>query len=420
MSTTSEDTLPGAWRTVVLLFLFMAINSADKAVLGLAAVPIMRDLGLSPAEFGFIGSSFFFLYSLSAIAVGFAVDRIETRLAILLMSVVWALTLLPMTWEVGFWTLVICRVMLGAGEGPAYPVALHAAYKWFPDRQRTLPTAIIAQGAAIGVVVAAPLLNHLIVAHSWHIAFTALAIAGFLWSAAWMLWGAEGPLAKSRDAASTTAHSGVSYHQLLCNRTFVSCALAAFSAYWVLSFGLVWLTPFLVQGVGLSQAEAGPLSALPWAFGSVVVIAAGWWSELLLRSGTSSRVARGIMGAAALTAGGLALIATAFISSKWMLIAGVAIGAALPGAVYVLCPSVIAQFTPVEKRGAVLAIYSAIYTFAGVLAPYVSGLLIEHSGSVLAGYQNAFLLAGGLALIGGLATLIGVHPDREARAFGTA
>ena len=85
-----------------------------------------------------------------------------------------------------------------------------------------------------------------------------------------------------------------------------------------------------------------------------------------------------------------------------------------------LCPSVIAQFTPVEKRGAVLAIYSAIYTFAGVLAPYVSGLLIEHSGSVLAGYQNAFVLAGGLALIGGSAALIGIHPDREARAFGTA
>ena len=163
MSTTSEDTLPGAWRTVVLLFLFMAINSADKAILGLAAVPIMRDLGLSPAEFGFIGSSFFLLYSLSAIAVGFAVDRIETRLAILIMSLVWAMTQLPMTWEVGFWTLVICRVLLGAGEGPAYPVALHAAYKWFPDRRRTLPTAVIAQGAAIGVVLSVPLLNHLIV-----------------------------------------------------------------------------------------------------------------------------------------------------------------------------------------------------------------------------------------------------------------
>ena len=64
---------------------------------------------------------------------------------------------------VGFATLVACRIALGAGEGPAYPVALHSAYKWFPNKLRTLPTAIIAQGAGIGIMVALPVLNWVIV-----------------------------------------------------------------------------------------------------------------------------------------------------------------------------------------------------------------------------------------------------------------
>ena len=155
--THQTGTAKGAWLIVALLFLFMLINFADKAVIGIAAVPIMQELQLSPRQFGLIGSSFFLLFSVSAIVTGFIVNRVQTRWALLTMGLVWALTQFPMLGAVGFATLVACRVALGAGEGPAYPVALHSAYKWFPHEFRTLPTAIIAQGAGIGIMVALPL-----------------------------------------------------------------------------------------------------------------------------------------------------------------------------------------------------------------------------------------------------------------------
>src|SRR5580692_5898316 len=66
----------GAWRIIALLFLFMLINFADKAVIGIAAVPIMQELQLSPSEFGLIGSSFFLLFAVSAIVTGFVVNRV--------------------------------------------------------------------------------------------------------------------------------------------------------------------------------------------------------------------------------------------------------------------------------------------------------------------------------------------------------
>src|ERR1700741_1879277 len=183
-----------AWIVVVLLFIFMVINFADKAVIGIAAVPIMQELELGPRQFGLVGSSFFLLFAVSAVATGFLVNRVQTRWVLAAMVLIWALTQFPMIGPVGFGSLVACRVALGAGEGPATPVALHSTYQWFPNELRTLPTAIIAQGAGIGVLVALPLLNWVIVNYSWHWAFGVLGFAGLAWTAAWLVLGREGSL----------------------------------------------------------------------------------------------------------------------------------------------------------------------------------------------------------------------------------
>src|SRR6201994_1165375 len=115
----AQATPRGAWKITFLLFLFMLVNFADKIVVGLAAVPIMTELKLQPEEFGLLGSSFFFLFSISAIVVGFIVNRIDTRWVLLALAAIWALTQFPMVGEVRFTTVLICRVILGVGEGPA-------------------------------------------------------------------------------------------------------------------------------------------------------------------------------------------------------------------------------------------------------------------------------------------------------------
>ena len=197
---------------VGLLFLFMLINFADKAVIGIAAVPLMTELRLSPRQFGLLGSSFFLLFSLSAIITGFIVNRVQTRWALLVMGLMWALTQFPMIGSAGFFTIVASRIALGAAEGPAYPVALHSTYKWFPNELRTLPTAIVAQGAGVGIMVALPALNWVIVHYSWHWAFGVLGVVGLAWTVAWLALGREGPLVASggaNEAAADTTESSL-------------------------------------------------------------------------------------------------------------------------------------------------------------------------------------------------------------------
>ncbi|MBL0900859.1 MAG: MFS transporter, partial [Reyranella sp.] len=132
----------------------MLINFADKVVVGLAAKPIMEELNLTHEQFGFLGSSFFFLFAVAGVAGGFLANRVQTRHLLFAMAIAWSLVQFPMLATVTFETLVICRVLLGAGEGPAGPIALHALYKWFPDSLPCVPTAIVSPGSALGVTVA--------------------------------------------------------------------------------------------------------------------------------------------------------------------------------------------------------------------------------------------------------------------------
>src|SRR6202521_1010346 len=375
---TTQPTPKGAWKITFLLFLFMLVNFADKIVVGLAGVPIMTELKLEPEQFGLLGSSFFFLFSIAAIVVGFIVNRVATRWVLLALALIWALAQFPMVGTIGFSTLLICRIILGAGEGPAFSVAAHSVYKWFPDEKRTLPTAILSQGSAFGVILAVPALNWLIVNYSWHYAFGALGVVGLMWAVAWLILGKEGPLVQT--AAMAANEPPIPYFRVLTSRTFVGCIAATFGAYWALSLGLTWFTPFIIKGLGFSQQQAGFISILPWVFGATIVLLTGWISQVLMARGVSTRGARGVLGAVPLIVGGLILAVLPYAEVGGLTIALLVVGSGLCGSIYVVCAPMLGEFTPVSQRGAVIAIYGAIYTLAGIIATSVIGSGIQHAG----------------------------------------
>ncbi|WP_249780784.1 MFS transporter [Bradyrhizobium sp. dw_78] len=413
----TQPTPEGAWKITFLLFLFMLVNFADKIVVGLAGVPIATELKLEPDQFGLLGSSFFLLFSISAIAVGFIVNRVAARWVLLALALVWALAQFPMVGSIGFTTLLICRVILGAGEGPAFSVAAHAVYKWFPDEKRTLPTAILSQGSAFGVVLAVPALNWVIVNYSWHYAFGALGVAGLIWAAAWLVLGKEGPLAQT--AAMAASEPRIPYSRLLTSRTFVGCCVATLGAYWALSLGLTWFTSFIVNGLGFSQQAAGLISILPWVFGAVIVILSGWISQRLMARGMTTRGARGVLGSVPLIVAGLIIATLPYVDNAGLRIALLVIGSGLCGSIYVVCPPMLGEFTPVSQRGAVISIYGAIYTLAGIVAPWVMGSVILHAGGILQGYMTGFTINAVVLIVAGLLGLLLLQPDTErARLMG--
>ncbi len=407
--------LKGAWGITALLFLFMLINFADKVVVGLAARPIIAELKLTPEQFGLIGSSFFFLFAVSAVVVGFITNRVQTRHTLLVMAIVWSLVQFPMLGTVSLEMLIACRIILGAGEGPAAPVATHAVYKWFPDALRGLPTAIIAQGSALGVIVAVPALNWIIVHHSWHWAFGALGVAGLLWTVLWAIFGREGTLVDPPVGDAAAGGERIPYRYLLTCPSIVAACCAGFASYWGLALGLTWFTSYLVDGLGYSQAVGGNLTILPWIFGMFVVLGGGAISQRLKKAGVSSRICRGGFAAATVTLGGCILPWVGSMPTNELKLAVLIVGAAIGSTIYVVTPMVVSELTPQPQRAAMLAITTSAVTLAGVIAPLAMGAVVQNAATPMAGYERGYVILGCLLLAGGIIGLLFIRPETDRR-----
>jgi MFS family permease len=216
-----------------------------------------------------------------------------------------------------------------------------------------------------------------------------------------------------QTVAMAAADPRVPYFQLLTSRTFIGCCAAAFGAYWALSLGLTWFTSFIIEGLGFSQKDAGLITVLPWVFGAVIVLLTGWISQVMLTRGYTTRGARGVLGSAPLIVGGVILAALPHVSGAGLQIALLVVGSGLCGSIYVVCPPMLGEFTPVQQRGAVIAIYGAIYTLAGILAPSVMGAVIQHAAVPIDGYMTGFTINAVVMVVSGLLGLLLLWPNSE-------
>ncbi len=409
-------TLGRAWTMVALVFLFMVINFADKAVVGLASVPIIDELHLSRAQFGLLGSAFFLLFSVSGVAVGFLANRFSTKTIMGVMGVVWAAALLPMSRVSSFAVLLSSRVVLGAAEGPAFPIAVHAVYKWFGNERRALPTSVVASGAAVGAGIVAPMIIWIIDAFGWHAAFGTLGVLGLAWVGLWLVLGREGPAVGS-DAAPSGARRHVPYGQLLLNRTAIGVYVAGFAAYWIIALNLVWLGNYLIKALGMAPADAAWVIALPSAMQMVLAPAIAYFSQRLSALGLSSRVSRGWLGTFCVVIGGVATACFPFVGMGVVKIFLVGLACSIGSVIFTLGPALIGEISPASQRGAALGVTNSIHTLAGLCAPFAMGRIVDINADPSAGFRMGYLYAGALVATLGAAAALLINPDYDLRRF---
>ncbi|MFF5920802.1 MFS transporter [Streptomyces flavochromogenes] len=413
-----------AWATTWLLLVFMLVNFADKAVLGLAGPEIMKEFGLTRQEFGTAQAAFFSLFSLSALGVSFLTRKVRTSVLLLVMGVLWAAAQLPMLWGgAGFATLIATRVLLGFAEGPSAPVAVHHVHGWFEQRERTLPTAILMVGAAAGVAVAAPTLGAVISHFGWRWAFGAAGLAGLLWVAVWRVKGKEGPLAPpvGRDARSTEGSSGaadVPLRAVFLSGTFVTAALGAFAAYWVMSAKLTWLPDYLQTVVGWDLDRAAAAVGGGAVANGAVLLAHGLLARRAALRGTGGRLPAGAGAGLLLVASAGAVTVFATVDTLWIKVPMMFGPMAVALVMITAAQTAIARITPPSQRGVVLGALVAVFALGGIVSPLVLGRIVDSAATATAGYENGWLVTAALLLFTGLLAACFMRPERDAERLG--
>lgn len=414
---------PGAraWIVTGLLVVFMMINFADKAVFGLAADEIRADLDLSATEFGLANSAFFLLFSVAGATVGLLADRVSLKVLLLTMALLWSVAQVPAALGGGLAVLIGTRVVLGAAEGPAFPVAQQAALSWFPNHRRNLPGALITLGITLGVITAAPGLTWVIAHHGWRSALWVLAAVGLVWVAAWFVCGADGQYrddATAQAAAPVTGRGSAwpAYRRVFASRTWIGTTVAYFTSYWGVALMLVWLPSYLKNGLDHSSATAGKLVAVPWAIGAVVLLGQAALTGWLMRRGVGSRWARGRVGAGLLLLGALCFLVLPLVDGAGAKTALLVAGFGLGGSFATVAITTVAELAPTARRGGALGTMNAVVTTAGLIAPTVVGRMVDSQG--VAGYQNAAMVSAVLLLLGAVAAFVLIDPARDAARAG--
>jgi len=63
------------YEVILLLFIMMIINQGDRATLSIAGASLSHEVGLSPAQMGWLFSAFAWAYMLLQLPGGLAIDR---------------------------------------------------------------------------------------------------------------------------------------------------------------------------------------------------------------------------------------------------------------------------------------------------------------------------------------------------------
>ncbi|MCP2336253.1 MFS transporter [Actinomadura rupiterrae] len=407
-----------AWTVVALLVLFMAINFMDKVVLGLAGKHVRADLGLSDTAFGAIGSAFFLLFSVSGVAVGFVTDRIGARRLVGVLVALWSVSQLAVAVPgAGLAVLLGTRVTLGAAEGPAFGLASHTAFGWFPDRRRGLAANLLSVGAAAGVAVGGPLLAAVISGPGWRTAFALTGVLGLLWLLAWAKFGAEGPYnAQTSGGGRRGQERGdfrVPYRRLLTRPSILAGLACGFAGFWLLAVAITWMPQFMQRVHGYTLQDAGLLAAGTQVVGIGVILAFAAASQRILRRGGTGRAARGVLGGAAILVSGAALLLVSRIGGGAPLVLALMVAFTFAHPFFGFVQAAVAQIAPTRQRAAALGVVTAVASTAGAVGPAVTGALVDRAGSDAAGFQHAFDLTGVLLLIGGVLAVAFVNPERD-------
>ncbi|MEP7272173.1 MAG: MFS transporter [Acidobacteriota bacterium] len=298
------------WWIVGLIFLATLINYIDRLTVSVLAPVITRDLGLTNTEFGGILTWFLLAYTISQGLSGKLYDRVGTKRGFVFSIVVWSVAAMAHAFARGLTSLSIFRFFLGLGEAGNWPGAAKAVAEWFPIRERAFGMAIFNSGAAIGSVIAPPLIVWLSLTHGWQTTFIVTGSLGFVWLALWLLayqtpdrhkWLSKDERQLIRegqrpdgaaDALVAESTAPLGWRELLRYRQVWAIILARFLTDPVWWLYISWLPKYLADARGFSLLKIGLFAWVPYVAADAGSLSGGWASGYLISRGWSVDRAR--------------------------------------------------------------------------------------------------------------------------------
>jgi ACS family tartrate transporter-like MFS transporter len=394
-----------AFRLLPLVFLLYFFSLIDRTNLGVGALTMNHDLGLSAYGYSLGVAAFFIGYIPCEIPSNLILERIGARLWIGRIAITWGLIASCMALVSGQTSFLTVRFLLGVAEAGLFPGLLLYLTYWFPKAYRARVNAALVLAIPVSNALGAPLASSLMELHGF------LGFAGWKWmfvleglpsvilgcfvlrfltehpvNATWLdprqrAW-LQDTLARER-AAVEAQHSRLGLWQALSDRRVLALCLVYFSMG-TTTYGLGYFLPQFIKAWGLSNLATGWTVAVPETIGIIAMLVWGYWSDrvgnrrrslsIALMIGAVGLACMGIFGASPLSLIAVAVVSIGFSAARpmfWTLPPTFLSGRAIAGSI---------------------ALISCFANFGGIVGPVAIGWAKTTTNSFAGGlYLVAFI-----------------------------
>lgn len=375
------DTESPSYRVYVMamLVLVYTFNFIDRQIIGILAVPIKADLGLSDTELGLMGGlAFALFYTALGIPIAMLADRKNRTWIMTVALAVWSAMTAVCGLANNFWQLFLARLGVGVGEAGGVAPAYSLISDYFPSGQRARALSVYSFGIPIGSALGIFFGGYIASIIDWRMAFFIVGLAGVLIAPIFKLTVKEPPRGRYDSAPQVASVSiGETFRVLFKKPSFWIISFGASSSS-MMGYGLFfWLPSFFSRSFGMTLVEASMF------YGTIVLVGglAGIWlgGYLADKFGVSKRSSYVLVPAIAFIFTVpfyvLGMISTNLVTIFFALLVPTALGLAWLGPVL----SAIQHIAPTHMRATASAIFLFINNLIGIGAGTVALGMISDS-----------------------------------------
>ncbi|MET0707016.1 MAG: MFS transporter [Tardiphaga sp.] len=286
-------------RLVPFLMVCYFFALLDRVNIGFAALQMNKDLGLTPAMFGFAASLFFISYFLVEVPSNLALQRFGARRWLARIMITWGMLSALMAFVVGPFSLYAMRFLLGAAEAGFFPGAILYLTYWLPSEYRARVLATFTVSIPVASFIGSPLsvsmleLDGLLGFRGWQWMFilegVPTALLGIIClffltdrptEATWLTAEQRSWLTAQMEAEAARKKpiGHLSLWQLARNKYFITMALVCSGASATGSVLSVW-QPQVLKSFGLTNLATGFVNSIPYGIATVLMILWGRHSD---------------------------------------------------------------------------------------------------------------------------------------------
>jgi MFS family permease len=353
---------------------------------------------------GVIFSAFSWAYLGSVIFGGWGARKYGAKLTLIVCVTIVGVGTIATGLASGLVTLFLARLVVGMGEGPAFPAATQAMRNWYPPHRFGYIQGITHSASRLGAALAPPIVAGVILWSGWRTAFIVCGAAALLWCVAWWIIFRDDPREHPGVKRGTVEGLSVSLPDrraqipfLHITRRMCAVTVVMFAYGWTYWVFVSWLPLYFVNQHHTDLKNSALLTSALFLAGLVGNTAGGIISDRILKATGRNRLARcsvilvSLLGAATLIA------PTMFFDDLRIVVC------LLAGAMFFLELTIAPMYAipmDISKE------YAGLGSAYVIMSPVVFGWLID-----LTGNWNVPFASGVGILIAGAAAVTWLRPD---------